>query len=398
MAIKANYTEKRIQVLQRQLVKSGFSGAIINCSRDLLYYSGMTIPSWLAVSRSDYRLFVRGEINLAREQTGLDRAKILSSRKLQDIASFMMADGPAVIGTELDIMTVAQFSNLKKYFNGVEFSDISPLILEQRKVKGPEKIPLLREACAVVHMGHERVLQTLREGMTELELSAEVEDAHRRGGHEGIFFIRLPDFYMSRGPISSGPNLFNNTGVVYSITGVGLTPSMPAGPSRRKITYGDIVIIDIPVMVNGYHADQTRTYVLGNATPEVRFMYADLKTIADYLISKIKPGITSNDVCRMAFDMAAQLGRAEQFQSFGPGQRSRLIGHGIGMELNEPPVIMENDLSRIEDGHVIALDMHMLDSNIGAVKLEDMILVRKSGNEILNVSPRNLCEISSGEK
>jgi Xaa-Pro aminopeptidase len=385
--------EKRIQVLQRELTKSGFAGAIINCSRDLFYYSGTTIPSWLAVSPSDYRLFVRGEIALARRQAVLGKERIVSSRKPQDISAFFPA-GAAVIGTELDVMTVTQLSHFQKYFPGVEFADISPVILAQRKVKEPGEIPLLRDACAVVHLGHERVLETLREGMTELDLAAEVEDAHRRGGHEGIFFIRLPDFYMSRGPISSGTNLFENTGVVYTITGVGLTPSMPAGPSRRRISRGDVIVIDIPVLVNGYHADQSRTYVLGRAAPEILSMYDDLKTIADYLICEIRPGMTSADVCRMAFGMAARLGREGQFQSFGPGQRSRLIGHGIGVELNEPPVIMENDLSRIEEGYVIALDIHMLDRAIGAVKLEDMVLVGRAGNEILNISPRSLFEIT----
>jgi len=385
--------EKRIEVLQRAMAKAGWAGGLINCSRDLFYYAGTAIPSWLAVTQDDYRLFVRGEIDLARKHTWLRQDSIVASRRLQDVAGFLQRDAPGVIATELDVMPVSQFQAFKKVFRQAEIVDISTVILAQRKVKGPEEAALLREACKVVHLGHERVMATLREGMTELELSAEVEDAHRRGGHEGGFFIRLPDFYMSRGPIASGPNLFNNTGVVYSITGAGLTPSMPAGPSRRRISRGDIVVIDIPVMVNGYHADQTRTYVLGRASRDVRSMYDDLKGIADYLIEKITPGVTSDEICRMALGRAAELGREGQFQSFGPGKRSRLIGHGIGVELNEPPTIMENDSSRIEEGNVIAIDIHMLDLGLGVVKLEDMILLKQSGNEILNVSPRELFEL-----
>ena len=385
--------EKRIAVLQQEIVRAGWNGGLINCSRDLFYYTGMTIPSWLAVTPSDYRLFVRGEIDLARAHTALRQDKIVASRKLQDVAGFLTAGAPGVIATELDIMPVSQLRAWQKIFPQTEIVDISPVILAQRKIKEPAEVALLREACKVIHLGHERVLATLREGMTELELSAEVEDAHRRGGHEGIFFIRLPDFYMSRGPIASGPNLFNNTGVVYSITGAGFTPSMPAGPSRRRIARGDLVVIDIPVMVNGYHADQTRTYVLGRPSREVRSMYDDLKAIADYLIEKIKPGATSDEICRTALGKVAELGREGQFQSFGPGKRSRLVGHGIGVELNEPPVIMENDMSRIEEGCVIALDIHMLDLSLGVVKLEDMILIKQYGNEILNVSPRDLCEV-----
>lgn len=385
--------ENRIKTLQNRLGKAGWTGGLINCSRDLFYYAGTTIPSWLAVTPLDYRLFVRGDLDMARAHTFLKQDKIVESRKLQDTAVFLQAEKAPVIATELDIMTVSQWRSFKIIFPNTEFADISPVILEQRKVKEKREIELLKEACAVIHMGHVRVLETLTEGMTELELSAEVEDAHRRGGHEGIFFIRLPDFYMSRGPIASGPNLLNNTGVVYSITGTGFTPSMPAGPSRRKISRGEAVVIDIPVMVNGYHADQTRTYVLGRAPDWMRSMHADLKSIADELIDKIRPGMTSGEICRLALARAGQLGRAEQFQSFGPGRRSRLIGHGIGVELNEPPIIMENDQGIIEEGFVMALDIHMLDQSLGVVKLEDMILVGNSGNEILNLSPRGLCEI-----
>jgi len=385
--------EKRIETLQRAISKSSWAGALINCSRDLFYYTGTTIPSWLAVTPLDHRLFVRGDIDMARSHTPLAQDKIVESRKLQDTAEFLKAGAPSVIATELDVMTVSQLKSFQKTFPNTEFADISPVVLEQRKIKEKREIELLKEACAVVHMGHVRVLETLKEGMTELELSAEVEDAHRRGGHEGIFFIRLPDFYMSRGPIASGPNLLNNTGVVYSITGTGFTPSMPAGPSRRRIARGEAIVIDIPVMVNGYHADQTRTYVLGPAPAGMKSMYNDLKSIADEMIDKIRPGITSGEICRLALARAGQLGRADQFQSFGPGKRSRLIGHGIGVELNEPPIIMENDPGRIEEGCVIALDIHMLDQALGVVKLEDMVVVGQSGNEILNVSPRELCEV-----
>lgn len=385
--------EKRIETLQRAISKSSWAGALINCSRDLFYYTGTTIPSWLAVTPLDHRLFVRGDIDMARSHTRLAQDKIVESRKLQDTAEFLEAGAPSVIATELDVMTVSQLKSFRKIFPNTEFADISPVVLEQRKIKEKREIELLKEACAVVHMGHVRVLETLKEGMTELELSAEVEDAHRRGGHEGIFFIRLPDFYMSRGPIASGPNLLNNTGVVYSITGTGFTPSMPAGPSRRRIARGEAIVIDIPVMVNGYHADQSRTYVLGPAPAGMKSMYNDLKSIADEMIDKIRPGITSGEICRLALARAGQLGRADQFQSFGPGKRSRLIGHGIGVELNEPPIIMENDPGRIEEGCVIALDIHMLDQALGVVKLEDMVVVGQSGNEILNVSPRELCEV-----
>jgi Xaa-Pro aminopeptidase len=208
-----------------------------------------------------------------------------------------------------------------------------------------------------------------------------------------LFFIRQPDFFMSTGPISSGSNLLRVSGVVYSLSGVGLSPSVPAGASRQTIQRGDPVIVDIPVLVEGYHGDQTRTYVMGKAPNAIRDMYGDLREIADHLIGVIRPGTQCRTVNKIAFQKAEELGVSRSFMNFGEGKRSQLIGHGVGIELNEPPLLSPQDSSIISEGNVIALDMHMLDEQVGAVKLEDMIFVTAGGNEILNLTPRDLFEI-----
>jgi len=212
-------------------------------------------------------------------------------------------------------------------------------------------------------------------------------------GHEGIFFIRQPDFFMSRGPISSGPNLFKISGVVYTITGVGLSPSVPAGPSRRSISTGDLVVVDIPTLVGGYHADQTRSYILGKANEEIKTLYNHLKEIADYLIQAIKPGLKCSEIYKMAIEKSKEIKVSNAFLNFGRGRKSHMIGHGIGLELNEPPILSAYDNSEVSDGFVVALDMHMMDDNVGVVKLEDMILVTNAGNEILTKSPRDLFKL-----
>ena len=195
---------------------------------------------------------------------------------------------------------------------------------------------------------------------------------------------------MSRGPISSGPNLFKMSGVVYTITGVGLSPSVPAGPSRRSISTGDLVIVDIPTLVNGYHADQTRSYILGKADEKIETLYSHLKEIADYLIQAIKPGLKCHEIYQMALEKSKELKVTDAFLNFGRGRKSRMVGHGIGLELNEPPTLSPYNNSKVLDGFVIALDMHMMDENVGVIKLEDMILITNNENEILTKSPRDL--------
>ena len=388
--------KERITVLQKKLAEGGIDAALLIYSRDVLYYTGTAQPSCLLVTPGDYTLYIRSGLDFAVQDVFIGREKIREERRLEKIlagALSRLAGKPGKIGSELDILTAEQFEALRKACPGVEYVNISPVTLEQRKVKELGEIERLRRACDAVHTGHEAILSSLREGVTELELAAAVENAHRLAGHEGIFFIRLPDFFMSRGPIGSGPNLSRISGVVYTITGVGLSPAVPAGPSRRAILRGETVVVDIPTLVDGYHADQTRTYCIGAAGKAIHALYGDLKAVADHLIGTIRPGMTGRDVYRMARQKADDLGRSAEFMSFGGGKASRILGHGVGLELNEPPILSEHDTSTIPEGCVVALDMHMMTQGGGVVKLEDMVLVGSKGNEILTRSPRQLFEI-----
>lgn len=389
---------RRIGSLQEKLSRENLQGAIITYSRNILYYTGTAQPAWLVVTPLDYVLSVRSGHDFAVREAFIPQDRIREERKLDRVVArcFAAGEGPGFgrIGVESDIWTWDQSRRLLSILPDKEFVNLSPLLLEQRKTKDPGEIRSLRKACDVIHKGHGAVLECLREGITELELAAAVENAHRLAGHEGIFFIRQPDFVMGRGPLSSGPDLFRISGVVYTITGVGLSPAVPAGPSRRRISRGDIVVVDIPVLVEGYHGDQTRTYVAGRADGAVQALYDDLRRIADDLIESIHPGLPASEISRRAFVKAQELGRGKPFQNFGNGRRSRIIGHGVGLELNEPPILSDYDHSGIPENAVLALDIHMMEEGLGVVKLEDMILVGKKGNEILTKTPRILFEIN----
>lgn len=387
--------QDRIKILQDKIREEDLSAALLFYSRDILYYTGTAQPSYFVVFPDDYFLFVRSGLEFAINDALIPKEKIREERKLEKVYMSVFATSRMNkrIGTELDILSVDQFCEYKEALPGYEFVNVSPVILEQRKRKDASEIARIKKACQAIHRGHTVVLETLREGITELELAAAVENAHRLAGHEGIFFIRQPDFFMSRGPISSGSNLFKISGVVYTITGVGLSPSVPAGPSRRLISTGDLVIVDIPTLVDGYHADQTRTYLVGKADEKTEALYGHLIEIADYLIQAIKPGLKCREIYHMAIEKAKELKVADAFLHFGKGRTSRMIGHGIGLELNEPPILSMYDDSEVSDGQVVALDMHMMEENVGVVKLEDMILVTNNGNEILTKSPRHLFEV-----
>jgi len=133
--------------------------------------------------------------------------------------------------------------------------------------------------------------------------------------------------------------------------------------------------------------------VFGKASEDIKVMYNALKGIEDYLIGNIRPGMKCSEAYRMAEEKSEELNVADAFLSFGNGKKTHMIGHGVGLECSEPPIVSKHEHSSLLDGYVITLEMHMLREDVDVVKLEDMVLIKHNENEILTKSSRCLFEI-----
>jgi Xaa-Pro aminopeptidase len=385
----------RIRSLQEKIRGRGLAGAILFFSRDVYYYSGTAQPAYLVVLPDDYRLFVRRGYEIARLESGFDQERIVQGNFLEEIVQQMFpGEGRgAKLGTEMDVLTVLQARNMNQALGARELVDISGDILEQRTVKGSQELESIKRACSAVHAGHIAAISHLRAGMSELELAAAVENAQRLAGHEGCFFMRMPDFVMSRGPLASGLNLRHTSGTLFTLSGAGLSPAIPTGASRRIIEAGDMVLVDIPVCIEGYHADQSRTYAVGHAHPKALDLFQRLRSVADHLMSNLRPGLTCGEVFAAATAEAEALGIGDSFMNFHSGVKAHFVGHGIGLELNEPPFLARNSRAVLKVGMVLAIELHLMEPEGHALKLEDTVFITPNGVEILTSSPRELTVI-----
>jgi len=386
----------RIKKLQKALSSTSADSLLLTYSRSTLYYAGTTHPSILIVTPEDYHLLVMRGLDRVLEETCLDTDRISSGKGYKDAKEWLKTRKieQGTLGMELDILPATQYFQVSELFSEFGIIDISGLILEQRKTKDPQEIESTREACRIVHEGHLRIVDVLREGMTELELSSEIEDAHRKAGHEGLYFIRQPDFFMGLGPLASGVNLSKIAGKIQSITGVGLSPSIPMGASTKTINKGDMIVVDIPTHYRGYHADQSRTYVLGDPPDICRTMYDGMKEIADQIIEMLRPGISCDDLYKKAIKVAEEIGMSSYFMRLGVDPKKvPFIGHGVGLEVNEPPLLGKNNHEVLEEGMIIALELEMSASIGEVVKLEDTILITSDGVEVLTITPRDLHKV-----
>lgn len=386
---------ERITALQHRLRERGLAAAFLHMSRDILYYTGTAQPGWLFVSPSQYRLFVRSGLDFAQRQSSLPKESISRNGRLSEIITDCLGEitRDTHIGAELDVMTVPQFGKLRKLLGPAQIADISPDVLEQRKVKDAQEIACIERAAQALEAGHRAALEAWHAGMTELEASAIVEDGQRRAGHEGVFFVRQPDFTMGRGPLASGKNRQEMSGAVFTVSGRGLSPAVPAGASHRVVEPGDLVIVDIPTCVEGYHGDQTRTYCLGQPTERALELHKSLCLISDSLIECISPGMTSGDVFECASDHAKAAGIGGSFLKFSNGKEAHFVGHGVGLDLNEAPFLSRGGEEEILVGMVLAIELHLCDPEVGMIKLEDMVLVGDNGCRLLTVTERDLISV-----
>ena len=372
------------------------AAALVWYSRDLLYYSGTCQPSWLVVLPDTYRLFVRSGYAEAKKQVTIDADHLEEERDAERLVLYLRDHGVikgSVIGMELDLLPVNIWRQWQDRLSDWTIEDVTPLILGQRQIKDGTEIERIRRACRVMDLGHDCIQTTLKAGMTELEVAAIIEDVHRREGHAGIYFVRNPDFFMARGLCASGPNLMRISGPAFSLSGVGLDAAVPAGPSRRVIRPGDAVLIDIPVLVEGYHVDMARTYTAGAAGPRRRELHRKLEELFDFAADILRPGISWGQGYRAVAERADQLGVGEFFQRMVGGGKIHYIGHGIGLELNEPPLVMAQNRDPILVGTVLALEMHLLQEGAFALKMEDMLLIGKKENLFMIHTSRTLLEV-----
>ena len=381
----------RLRNFQQRLLELEINAAVLILSRDIFYYTGTAQPCILVVTQNDYFLIVRRALDFVLNETWIDSSKIVNTGSFKE-ASLMLRElgiNKGTLGLELDVIPAELFLKILSIFADFKPVNVSEEIMMQRMKKDQEETDLIRTACNIMKAGHERVLTVLSEGMTELELAAEVEYAHRRAGHEGILSMRNFDFYISRGPLSSGENLFRVSGFSNTITGVGLSPAVPAGPSLRRIRSGDLIIVDIPTCYQGYHCDETRTYVLGKASAEVADLFKVLREISDNVITFLKDGVKCSEVFDTAYSCARQLGVSEYFLGLSP-RKGNFIGHGIGLDANEPPILFERSNFALRSNFVLTIEIHLTHPEHGAVKLEDMILIKENGCEILSITEREL--------
>jgi Xaa-Pro aminopeptidase len=381
----------RLIELCSNISEAGMDAALLLHPRDVLYYAGTVRPASLLVVPEPPQavLFVRRGLEYARREVIVDHVQPMDgfSSITEAVAALDLDSG--VLGVDLDAISATLYQRLMEVFSGWELVDVSPLVLDQRAVKEADEIEATRQAAAAADAGHSVVPQVAAPGVSELELAAEIEHAMRRAGHEGYQPLRHPGGRGGGVLLMSGEHLAVRGGHGLVVTGVGLSAGSPYGPSRRVLQPGDLVVVDIGSTCGGYTADESRTFVVGRGDEQQRALFSVALRAENAVLDAACAGAPIADLCA-AVEAVVDQG---VLPFFAPGSLTLpgFIGHGIGLELDEPPVLWPGDKTLLREGMVLAVEIEVSAPDpCMMVKLEDTVVVRAEGCEVLTKAPREL--------
>lgn len=379
--------QERIKRLQTLLIKNNISAALIQKPRNLYYYTNTSQPSnlWVPVEGEPI-LFTRRVHELIREQTSITHVKEATS--LKEMINYLaelniLPKANEKIGVELDIIPFNIIKKIEEVFYQNKLVSLTNIIAEQRFVKSEREIQYIRESAKLWKKSHEAILNNVKAGMKEYEVSSLFEAEARKNGGDGfVWFHRWDAILPGGGIVASGENTWVISGHAMTVTGVGLSNGLPWGASNRTLKNNDLMVVDYGVTKNSYHSDMARTYAIGKATIEQKDLWKKLVNLHLEVINQITPGKTGKELYDTAISIAKKMKLLENFMGFGKN-RGEYIGHSIGLEIDELPVIGPAAIKPLPENAIITIEPKFMVPGIGSVMVEDDILITKDGYEII---------------
>jgi Xaa-Pro dipeptidase len=355
----------RIEQLEQSMNEKGWDSLLVTDPKHVYYLTGFASDPH---ERFLGLLLVRGE-----EPTlivpALDAEAANAASTVKNIVTHSDTDNPyallqrlfkgsiGTLGIEKEQLTVARYEELSAAVSAKQYADIGPLLRGMRVNKSPEEIKRMKHAMELIEEVLRQGLKSVKTGVTEIEIVAELEYLMKKLGAQGPSFETM---------VLSGPKT-----------------ALPHGtPGDRKIQHGDLLMFDMGVYADGYASDITRTFAVGDISPELKKIYNAVLEANLQGIQAIKPGVTLASVDKAARDAIENAG-------YGPYFLHRL-GHGLGMDVHEYPSVHGNNADLVQPGMVFTVEPGVYVAGLGGVRIEDDIFVTDNGVEVLTSYPKEL--------
>jgi Xaa-Pro aminopeptidase len=358
------------------------------------YFTGTMQDGVLLVPRDGESVYcVRRSFQRAGDESLFPNIRPMKSFR-DAVPAVPVASAREVVHIETELIPLALVQRFRKHFLCKEVASLDAQVARVRAVKSPYELAIM-ERCGAIHRRilEEGVPALLREGMNEAEFACDLYSHMVREGHQGtvrfgMFNVDIAVAQLGFGENSIYPTSFDGPGGC-----VGISPAAPVLGSRdRKLQKGDLVFVDIGFGVDGYQTDKTMTYMFGRPLPdEVIAIQRRCVEIERRLASLLKPGAIPSEIYSKTME---SLDREflKNFMGFG-NRRAGFLGHGVGLQIDEPPVLAEGFDEPLAGSMVLALEPKKGVPGVGMVGTENTYLVTPEGGRSITGNSPGLIQV-----
>jgi Xaa-Pro aminopeptidase len=389
--VPADELAARARALGQRLAEAGLDGALLLHPSSHFWISGTLGDGWPLID-ADGRavLAIRMSAERAARESALPQAPVTRLSEVPDALASLGAPVRGAIGVEMDVVPAGIVERLQRTFPGAEFRDVSRIVREVRAVKSPWEIGWIEKAAVTVCEPMDEVMpQRIRIGRAEIDVMAEFEAAMRVRRHQGVIPVRRWNLAMHYGTISSGasacyPCYFDGPDGLE-----GLYPAAQQGGGERLIEANVAVLVDAVGAAGGYLADRTRIFCIGTPPPEMVAAHDFCRTMLGEIVDRLRPGAIPSAIYDDVAAIAAGSAWADRFMGWGENQ-VRFLGHGIGIDLDEFPVLAPRFDAPLVPGNVLAVEPKVFLGDLGGVGVENTYVVTEDGARNLTPGPEEI--------
>lgn len=386
---------QRIDELRRLMVDAHIDFALMVENVDRFYFAGTMQKGILVVPvDQDPLVFVEKGTERAMMETPFAITPIKNNKEIKDILSDRgILKGK--VGLELDVLPVSLFERFKQVMGFERYTDVSEIIKEVRVVKSPFELTQIHKSGEMLCHVLAKAKNVVHEGRTELEIEAALVAEGRKLGHQGLLRMRGINQEMLNCTVQAGYTGAIATHVDGPITGAGVTPALPQGSSFKRVERGIPVTIDYGGAYNGYITDETRSFVVGELKEVFKRPYETSRAIIEDVMTFGRPGMDCTELFTRAYTIVKKEHLGDYFLGHGEGKVA-FIGHGVGLEINELPVITSRHHRILKEGMVFAFEPKFVIPPHGAIGIEVDFIVRPHGLERVTTNSFELVRMEEG--
>jgi Xaa-Pro dipeptidase len=372
--------ERRIEKLKERMAENNIDFTVILQNVDMFYFTGTMQKGVLVVPvHNEPLLFIERTMERAVYETTLNVIPIKRDKDVKSILeSKNILKGRGAM--EFDVLPVSVFERWKGILGFDNIVDVSLLIKDTRLIKSPFEIKQIKRSGEIISNVFGRAKDVVREGASEVEIGAILETEGKISGHQGFLRMRGLNQEMMNMYVTHGLSATIQSHGDVPISGVGMTHAIAQGPSINKVERGIPVLIDYGGGYNGYITDETRPFVAGAMKEIFQNGYDVAREIIEDAQSFAREGVNGREVFLRAMNKVKSAKLEDYFMGYGDGKVS-FIGHGIGLEINELPVITPRHDIILREGMVFAFEPKFIIPGEGAIGIEVDFIVRKDGLE-----------------